>query len=108
MNAFDRHNNYNDQPRALAIFADQNDIAKTLQISFWMAIAMFLVRTLNNINPFKAQANSRTRKLKLQLLTMYAAPSLFFFGASGIVLIIMYLCLFEMVLAAAAHFTAQK
>lgn len=106
MNYFDQLNVKTDQPRALAIVADQSNIVNAAQYNLWMAIAMFLVRAFNRINPFTAQTTNRSRKLKLQLLTIYAVPSLFFFGASGILLMVMYLCIFELVLLAVAPLTA--
>lgn len=83
-----------DQHRALAIEADHTLIANTTLVG----LVMMLVRALTRINPKTTSTTNPLRKLKMQLLVFYAIPAFFIFGASSIILLAMYLCIFEMVL----------
>jgi hypothetical protein len=91
-----------DQHRALAIEADQSNFANPITIGStllnqFVVLAMSLVRALIHINP-TSQTSKPFHKLKMQLLVIYSIPAFFIFGASAIILVVMYLCIFELVL----------
>lgn len=98
MNNIDQRRIKNDQHRALAIEADHTVIANSNVLKQFIGFVMMLVRLLNHINLNATQTSKPHHKLKMQLLVIYSIPAFFIFGASAIVLIVMYLCIFELVL----------
>ncbi|MEM0999467.1 MAG: hypothetical protein AAGN35_20585 [Bacteroidota bacterium] len=95
---FYQHKTATKKPRALAISTDAVPSGTPVP-AIWTAVTTLIISLFKLSISLSTQTDSPHRKLKLQLLTVYAAPSLFFFGASGIILIGMYFCIFELVLA---------
>ena len=99
MNNIDQRRMISDQHRALAIEADHTFIANnTTLLNQFVGLVMMMVRALTRINLNTTQTSNPFRKLKMQLLVFYSIPAFFIFGASAIILVIMYFCIFELVL----------
>ena len=90
-------------------FYKQNEsqtIAVSIESTFIQQVMLVLAGVLSFFSFPVSKSSPAVQKLKMQLLFVYAIPSLFIFGASGIVLIALYFCIFELVLAIARKVAA--
>ncbi|HHG83278.1 MAG TPA: hypothetical protein ENJ82_00895 [Bacteroidetes bacterium] len=90
MNVLHHITQQNNKPQAPVMIAEKT-LIEEIGALFSNILRFFVLPASKGVSP--------AYKLKMQILLVYSLPVLFVFGISGIVLIGIYLCLFELILA---------